>query len=122
MASLKASGNRVSWTYTDDDGNDWSIAAKGVYVLDVTDGAKYGGSAAGAAVAPIPGNFRPRRVACADASGNVRYVIAYETTAAIWTTPGTSLTLNYFGNDVAFTTSARRRGERINRRGTYQSA
>jgi hypothetical protein len=122
MASTKASGNRVSWTYTDDDGADWSISAKGAYVLDVTDGAKYGGAAAGASVPPIPGNMRPRRVCSVDASGNQRYVIAYELTATIWTTPGTALELNYFGSDVAFTTTNRRRGERTNRRGTYQSA
>lgn len=118
----KQSGNRVAWTYTDDQGNDWAISAKGAYVLDPTDGAKYGGSAASASVAPIPGNFRPRRVCCVDASGNQRYVIAYETTATIWSTPGTSLSLNYFGTDTAFTTTVRTRGERRNKRGTYQAA
>lgn len=118
----KQSGNRVAWTYTDDDGNDWAISAKNAYVLDPTDGAKYGGSAAGASLQNLPGNMRPRRVCCVDASGNQRYVVAYEATATIWTTPGTALSLNYFGNDVAFTTTARRRGERVNKRGTYQSA
>lgn len=118
----RQSGNRVAWTYTDDGGNDWAISAKGNLVLDPTDGAKYGGSAAAASVAQIPGNFKPRRVCCVDASGNQRYVIAYDTTCALWATPGTSVTLNYFGADVAFTATNRRRGEKSNKRGTYQSA
>lgn len=118
----RQSGNRVAWTYTDDDGTDWAISAKANEVLDATDGAKYGGSAAGAALQNLPGNMRPRRVCCVDASGNQRYKIAYEVTAAIWTTPGTTLTLNYFGADVAFASTKRRRAERTNKRGTYQSA
>lgn len=122
MASAKANNNRVAWTYTDDQGNDWAISAKAVYVLDPTDGAKYGGSAAGADVEPIPGNMKPRRVCMVDASGNQRYVVAYETTATIWATPGTQCTLDYYGTDTTFTASKRHRGERLNKRGTYQSA
>lgn len=122
MTSLKASNNRVSWTYTDDQGNDWAISAKAAYVLDPTDGAKYGGSAAAASVKQLPGNFHPRRVQCVDSSGNQRWVVAYETDAAIWTTTGTALTLNYFGNDVSFTTSENTRGEKKPHRGTFQSA
>lgn len=122
MASLKASNNRVAWTYTDHLGNDYAISAKAAYVLDPTDGAKYGGSAAGAGVESIPGNFKPRRVCCVDASGNQRWVIAYETTATIYTTPGTQVTLNYFGQDVLFTSTDRIREEKLARRGTFQSA
>lgn len=118
----KQSNNRVSWTYTDDEGGDWAISAKGAYVLDPTDGTKYGGSSASGDVTQLAGNFEPRRVCCVDASGNQRYVIAYDTTAAIWTTPGTGITLNYFGADVAFTSTKRKRGEKLNKRGTYQTA
>src|SRR5512144_3243734 len=105
MASLKASGNRVAWTYTDDQGNDYAISAKAAYVLDPTDGAKYGGSAAAASVKALPSNFKPRRVQVVDASGNQRWMVAYELTSTIWTTAGTALTINYFGSDVAFTTT-----------------
>lgn len=122
MASLKASGNRVAWTYTDDQGNDYAISAKAAYVLDPTDGAKYGGAAAGASVKALPSNFKPRRVQVVDASGNQRWMVAYELTSTIWTTPGTALTINYFGSDVAFTTTDHTRGEKKPRRGTYQSA
>lgn len=122
MPSAKANGNRVAWTYTDDQGTDWAISAKAVYVLDPTDGAKYGGAAAAASVPAIPGNMRPRRVQAVDGSGNQRWVICYDTTCAAWATPGTQLTLDYFGQDVAFTTTNHNRGEKKNRRGTYQSA
>lgn len=122
MTSLKASNNRVAWTYTDDQGNDYAISAKALYVTDGTDGAKYGGSAASASVKAIPGNFRPRRVQCVDASGNQRWVVAYELSATIWTTPGTTLVLNYLGSDVSFTTTDHTRGEKKPRRGTYESS
>lgn len=122
MASTKANNNRVAWTYTDEQGNDWAISAKAVYVLDPTDGTKFGGSAAAASVKAIPGNMKPRRVQCTDASGNQRWVIAYENTATIWTTPGTALTLDYYGTDTSFTTTDHTRGEKKNRRGTYQNA
>jgi hypothetical protein len=112
----------VSWTYTDDQGNDWAIAAKANMVLDATDGPKLGGAAAGRAVPQLAGNMRPRRAQVADASGNQRWVICYDTTAALWTTPGTTITLNYFGTDVQFESTGTTRGEKKNRRGTFQSA
>lgn len=114
-------GNRIVWTYTDEDGTAWNIAAKKVYVTDVTDGAKYGGSAGDEDQPQLPGNFRPRRVKCVASGHDDRWVIAYTNAATIWTTPGTTLTLNANGADVAYTTTKYKRGERANRAGTQES-
>lgn len=114
--------NRVAWTYTTNDNEAFRISAKACYVLDVTDGAKYGGTAAAGSMRALPSSFRPRRVACVNtASGVTRWVIAYTTAAAIWTTVGTSITLNLNGADVAFLSSADRRDERYGRSTKQQS-
>lgn len=112
MASTKANNNRVGWAYTSDDTNDYCISAKAVYVQDVTDGAKYGGALADAADNRIPLDMKPRKVKCVAASNPDKWVVAYTTTATIWTTAGTTLTLDANGVDVAYTTTNIRRGEK----------
>ncbi|HEY6022500.1 MAG TPA: hypothetical protein VIY48_22340 [Candidatus Paceibacterota bacterium] len=121
MASTKADNNRVVWQYTDDNGTNWAVSAKAVYVLDVTDGAKYGGSAPAASVVAKPLNMRMRTVKCVSAGHPDKYVVAYETDAAIWTTPGTQLTLNSNGEDFTYAATAGHRGERY-RDGIRQTA
>lgn len=108
-----ASNDRISWVYTDDQGNDWAISGKSVY-LTGADAAKYGGSAADNADKPIPGNFRPRRAQFVDATGNVKWVVCYDVACAAWATPGTTLTLNLRGVDTVFTKGRRTRGESVN--------
>jgi len=121
MASTKADNNRVAWTYTDDNGQDWRVSAKAVYVLDGTDGAKYGGSA-GAETDPLkPAGLRMRMVKCKSSGHPSKYVVAYETDATIWTTPSTALSLNLNGVDVAYTTTKGKRQEH-NPDGIQQSA
>lgn len=105
MASTKADNNRVAWTYVDRLDNNYTISAKAVYVLDVTDGAKYGGSVGSNADRRIPKDLKPRRVKLTAAGKPDKWMIAYSTTAAIYTTPGTSLTLDCNGVDVAYTTT-----------------
>jgi hypothetical protein len=123
MASTKADNNRVAWTYTDDLGNDYRVSAKAVYVLDGTDGAKYGGAAAGVAVAAIPPKLRMRAVKCASSAGVVRWIPAYEVTAALWATPSTTVSRDINGTDTPMTNVALgRRGERLPRTGITQSA
>jgi len=121
MASTKADNNRVAWTYTTHDGEDFRVSAKAVYVLDGTDGAKYGGSAASANLRPLPTSFRMRQVKCTDAAGATRAVVAYEETATIWTTAGTQLTLNKNGVDTTFETSSDLIPERYGRQTKQQS-
>lgn len=111
MASTKADNNRVGWKYTDDASTDYCISAKAVYVTDVTDGAKYGGSAQAGTEAPMPRQLRPRRVRCTSSGKPDKWVIAYETDAAIWTTPGQTLTLNCNGVDTTYTSTKDKRAE-----------
>lgn len=114
-------GNRIAWRYTTDDGEQFRTSAKAVYVTDVTDGAKYGGAAAAGSMRPLPASFRPRKVRMVDAAGATRDVVAYSTTATIWTTPGTTLTLNKNGADVEFTASSDHVNERYGRATKQQS-
>lgn len=112
MASTKADNNRVAWTYTDDKNRAWRVSAKAVYVNDVTDGAKYGGSAAASSVQRIPKELKMRKVKCTSAGKPDKWMVAYETDAAIWTTPGTVLTLDTNGVDAVFEASETTRGEK----------
>lgn len=103
MASTKADNNRVAWTYTDKKSVAYAISAKAVYVLDGTDGVKYGGAAAQGTNRRIPKDLKPRRVKFTAAGKPDKWVIAYTTTATIYTTPGTTLTLDCNGTDTVYT-------------------
>lgn len=122
MASTKADKNRVAWKYTDHLANEYAISAPAVYVLDGVDGAKYGGGAAAATDLALPGGFRPRRVRCISAGKPDRWLIAYTEAAALWTTPGTTVTRDVNGVDTVYTSTADALGEKLNRAGTRQSA
>lgn len=121
MANTVQNGNRIAWTYTDDNATAWRVSAKQVYVQHATDGVKYGGTAAAPSVPAKPRTLRMRRVYCTLASGKVIGVPAYTTAAALWTTPGTTLTRDENGVDATATSTARRLGERQPGRQTYQS-
>lgn len=121
MASTKADNNRVVWQYTDDSGADWAVSSKAVYTLDGTDGAKYGGSAPAASVPAKPRQLRMRAVKCVAAASPAIWVIVYETDAALWTTPGTTVTRDLNGVDTVYTATKGRRGEK-NRDGIRQTA
>jgi hypothetical protein len=122
MASTKADNNRVAWGYTDDAGNTWRVSAKAVYVLDGTDGAKYGGSAAAATVAKIPKGLRMRAVACTSSTHPDKYIVCYTTAASLFSTPGTTVVRDLNGVDTTYVAANRRRGEREPRDTTRQSA
>jgi hypothetical protein len=83
------SSNRIAWTYTDDDGNQWRVSALKAW----TDQAKLGGSAAAATVPQRPGSWKMRRTTVSDGAGHSRVVPVYETTAPI-VTAGESLNYN----------------------------
>ncbi len=102
MASTKADNNRVVWQYTDKNDTVWAISAKAVYVLDGTDGAKFGGAAGQAANRRIPKDLKPRRVKCVAAGKPDKWVIAYTTGASI-NTAGTTVTLDCNGVDTLYT-------------------
>lgn len=115
MASTKADKNKVAWTYTDDNGNDWRVSAPAVYVLDGTDGAKYGGAAAAASVQPKPAGLRMRKREFTSAAGKTLWIPCYETTAAAWATPATTLTRDINGTDTSVTRGTGSQPERMGR-------
>jgi hypothetical protein len=83
------SSNRIAWTYTDDSGNDWRVAALKAW----TDQGVLGGSAAAATVPERKGGSPMRRVTVSDGAGHSRVVPVYEAGATI-ATPGTSFNFN----------------------------
>jgi hypothetical protein len=85
------SSNRIAWTYTDDLGNNWRVAA----LKDWTTQAKLGGAAAAATVPQRPAGYKMRRVTVSDGAGHSRTVPVYAVGAPI-ATPGT--TFNYNAN------------------------
>ena len=94
------STNRIAWTYTDDQGNQWRVAAQKA----LTDQAVLGGSAAASTVPQKPSDIRMRRATVSNASGHSRVVHVYEPTADI-ATAGTSINVNYLSNSEAFTSN-----------------
>jgi hypothetical protein len=75
------SSNRIAWTYTDDDGFSWRVAALKAW----TDQAKLGGSAALATVPQRPGGYKMRRTTVNDGAGHSRVVPVYDIAAPIAT-------------------------------------
>jgi len=122
MASTKADNNRVVWQYTDDGGIAYAVSAKAVFVLDGTDGSKYGGEAPAATVPPKPKQLRMRAVKCTSSGHPTIYVPAYTTTATIWTTPGTTLVRNLNGTDVTYTVAAKGKRAEKNPDGIRQTS
>lgn len=112
MASTKAVGNRVAWTYTDNNSETYRVSAKDVYVNDVTDGAKYGGTAAAASLKAKPKGLRMRGVYATTAAGDTILITCYTAAATAFATPGTTLTRNVNGVDVEATTTAMQLPER----------
>jgi hypothetical protein len=87
---VRLASNRIAWTYTDDAGTAYRVAA----MKSVTDQAKLGGSAAASTVPVKPPNVHMRRlsVRCA-AIGVTRTVPIYSGAAAILT-PAETVNLN----------------------------
>lgn len=114
MASTKADNNRVAWTYTTNKGIDFRVSAKAVYVLDGTDGVKYGGSAAASTVAHLPKGFRMRAVKCTSAGNPDLWIPCYEADAPL-ATAGATVTRNLNGVDTVYTSTDTIREERLPR-------
>jgi hypothetical protein len=73
------SSNRIAWTYTDDAGKDWRVAA----VKALTDQGVLGGSAAAGSVPPKPANIKMRRATVRSAGGVSRTVPLYDGTQTL---------------------------------------
>lgn len=83
------SSNRIAWTYTDDAGNDWRVAANKAW----TDQGVLGGAAAASTVPQRPAGYKMRRAVVSDGAGHSRVVPVYDGGADI-ITPGTSFNFN----------------------------
>lgn len=83
------SSNRIAWTYTDDDGNHWRVAA----VKAWTDQGSLGGTAAADTVPQRPGAYKMRRCVVSDGAGHSRMVPVYAPGATI-ITAGTPFNFN----------------------------
>jgi hypothetical protein len=98
MAAL--SGNRIAWTYTDDLGRDWRVAAQKA----LTDQSKLGGSAAAITVPPKPASIHMRRTTVRAVGTGSRSLPCYAGDAAILTA-GETVNANFAGNSVEFTSA-----------------
>lgn len=83
------SSNRIAWTYTDDAGNQWRVAANKAW----TDQGVLGGAAAAATVKQRPAGYKMRRAVVSDGAGHSRVVPVYEPGATI-ETGGTAFNFN----------------------------
>jgi hypothetical protein len=83
------SSNRIAWTYTDDDGHTWRVAALKAW----TDQGVLGGVAAAATVPQRPGGYKMRRTVVSDGAGHSRTVPVYDLAATI-ITAGTAMNFN----------------------------
>jgi len=92
------SSNRIAWTYTDDEGNSWRVAALKAW----TDQDKLGGSAAAPSVPQRPKGYLMRRTLVRDGAGHSRMVPVYAVGAAIQTK---GETLNFNANVAGVITS-----------------
>lgn len=118
MASTKADGTKVAWTYSNDLGTtDYTISAKVVYVVGA-DAAKFGGTRAVPGNIGIPNGYKPRRVKVVGPVKEIRWPIVYDVAAALWTTPGTTVTMDVAGVDVVMTADGTKRAEKAERKAT----
>ena len=108
------SDNIVAWRYTDDEGNFYRLRAKKAITDQVNGSAevKVGGQAADAAVALPPTGFRPRR-RYVTYNGIIRSVVCYDTACDLWTTAGTTVSLQTSGDTQTFTYTKGRLSERV---------
>lgn len=82
--------DRIAWTYTDDSGYDWRVAA----IAGYTSQTKLGGSAAAGTVPPLPASIKMRRLSVHnDVLGKTRTVPIYSNTAPLLT-PAATIMLN----------------------------
>ena len=112
------SGNRIAWTYVDDTGKSWRVAAQKA----LTDQTKLGGSAAAITVLPKPNSIKMRRTTVRNVAHGSRTVPVYSTDAPILTAEAT-INVNFLGDSYAFTWGGAVIGEKRPRQSvTAQSA
>jgi hypothetical protein len=119
MADL--SQNLIAWTYKDDRGVNWRVAAKKAITDQLNVAAvKVGGQAAAGTLAKLPSWIKPRKRYVSNGT-IVRSVVCYDTTCDAWTTPGFQINLSTSGDTAMFTGTQGRYAER-SRTGITQAA
>lgn len=89
------SNNRIAWTYTDDNGNNWRVAA----VKAITDQAKLGGAAWNGTDPPKPANIKMRRITVRNVAQNTSRVVPVYAPGAAIQTAGETVNLNHLNVD-----------------------
>ncbi len=118
--------NRVAWRYTRDNGSThYRISAKNDYVIQVNGSSvpKQGGQAAASSIGRIPKEIKPRMVKMTGVAnpGIVRWLVCYDQTCDLWTTPGTTFNMAVNGASLSMQSTDITRGEK-RRDTTTQSA
>jgi len=91
------STNRIAWTYTDDQGQVWRVAAQKA----LTDQGVLGGAPADETVPARPNWGKMRRITVSNNAGHSRVVHVYDKTADILTA-GTAINMNRLADSEAF--------------------
>lgn len=102
-----ADGNKIAWTYTDDNGVDWRVAVS-KRITDQVNGSsavKVGGSAAAATVTRLPSWIKPRRRYVTYGAVR-RSVVCFDRTCDMWAVAATTITLETSGATQTFTRTA----------------
>lgn len=94
------SSNRIAWTYTDDQGNNWRVAAQKA----LTDQGVLGGAPALESVPERPNLGKMRRCTVSNPAGQSRVVPVYQVGAAI-VAPGTAINVNFLQNSTPMTSN-----------------
>jgi len=96
------SNNRIAWTYTDDNGNTWRVAA----VKAITDQDKLGGTAWNGTDPPKPASIKMRRISVRNVAQNASRVVPVYAPGASIQDSGATINLNHLNVDsYAFTSS-----------------
>lgn len=95
------STNRIAWTYTDDAGNVYRVAAVKAY----TDQAKQGGADGSAVATSKPAALKMRRVTCHNATLGISRVVPFYAVGAPIATAGETINLNHLADSAAFVSS-----------------
>ena len=91
------SGNRIAWTYTAENGQNYRVAAQKA----MTDQDKLGGEAWGGEVGPLPKGYKMRRITVGRDGGGSRVLPVYSNDAEILT-KGATINANQGGDSHAF--------------------
>lgn len=97
MAAI--SPNKIAWKYTS--GTDEYVVFAQKAITDQA--GKVGGEAAEGTETLAPKGYKFRRVNMSSAAGNKRAVVCYDDVCTLWTTPGTTLLLNYMNESTTYT-------------------